>query len=272
MLPYIHILSREIPMYGIMAGVGVLLAVLYLKHAEKRYPKLEADAELAFIYGIVGAFVGAKALFLATVFPAFLADLPYLCTQTTAFFGKYLYAGFVFYGGLYGAVLSVCLYARAAKVSAQRLLNILLPVLPLIHSMGRIGCFCVGCCYGRYSERWGVYFSGLRSRRTMCRCCLCSFMRLWVSCSCLPFWHIWGRKRQTAKNACRLSAGLWHHALCPGMYARGRVQGLFAGYVRVTDDLRSFCGAGRHTALPSLPEKAINPAFQPGAAGPVAPQ
>lgn len=63
MLPYIHILSREIPMYGIMAGVGVLLAVLYLKHAEKRYPKLEADAELAFIYGIVGAFVGAKALF-----------------------------------------------------------------------------------------------------------------------------------------------------------------------------------------------------------------
>lgn len=107
MLPYIHILSREIPMYGIMAGVGVLLAVLYLKHAEKRYPKLEADAELAFIYGIVGAFVGAKALFLATVFPAFLADLPYLCTQTTAFFGKYLYAGFVFYGGLYGAVL-VC--------------------------------------------------------------------------------------------------------------------------------------------------------------------
>lgn len=88
MLPYIHILSREIPMYGIMAGVGVLLAVLYLKHAEKRYPKLEADAELAFIYGIVGAFVGAKALFLATVFPAFLADLPYLCTQTTAFFGK----------------------------------------------------------------------------------------------------------------------------------------------------------------------------------------
>lgn len=48
MLPYIHVLSREIPMYGIMAGVGVLLAVLYLKHAEKRCPELEADVELAF--------------------------------------------------------------------------------------------------------------------------------------------------------------------------------------------------------------------------------
>ncbi len=158
MLPYIHVLSREIPMYGITTGVGVLLAVLYLKYAEKRYPELEADVELAFVYGIVGAFVGAKILFLVTVFPDFWADFHYLCTQTAAFLETYLYAGFVFYGGLYGAVLSVCLYARVAKVSAQRLLNILLPVLPLIHCMGRIGCFCAGCCYGRYSERWGIYF------------------------------------------------------------------------------------------------------------------
>lgn len=159
MLPYIHVLSREIPMYGIMAGVGVLLAVLYLKHAEKRCPELEADVELAFVYGIVGAFVGAKLLFLVTVFHDFWADRHYLCTQAAAFLEKYLYAGFVFYGGLYGAVLAVCLYARAAKVPAQRLLSILLPALPLIHCMGRMGCFCAGCCYGKYSEKWGVYFS-----------------------------------------------------------------------------------------------------------------
>lgn len=104
MLPYIHVLSREIPMYGITTGVGVLLAVLYLKYAEKRYPELEADVELAFVYGIVGAFVGAKILFLVTVFPDFWADFHYLCTQTAAFLETYLYAGFVFYGGLYGAV------------------------------------------------------------------------------------------------------------------------------------------------------------------------
>ena len=69
MLPYIEVFSRRIPMYGLMAGLGVLLAVLYVKRAEKRYPALEADAELAFVYGIVGAFVGAKLLFLCTVLP-----------------------------------------------------------------------------------------------------------------------------------------------------------------------------------------------------------
>lgn len=134
MLPYIEILSRPVPMYGLLAGVGVLLAVLYMKQAEKRYPELVADAELG-------------------------ADLPYLWTKTSAFLEKYLYAGFVFFGGLYGAVAAVWLYARGARVPAEKLLNILLPAVPLIHSLGRAGCFCVGCCYGKPSEKWGVVFS-----------------------------------------------------------------------------------------------------------------
>lgn len=159
MLPYIEILSRPVPMYGLLAGVGVLLAVLYMKQAEKRYPELAADAELAFVYGIVGAFVGAKLLFLLTVLPELGADLPYLWTKTSAFLEKYLYAGFVFFGGLYGAVAAVWLYARGARVPAEKLLRILLPAVPLIHSLGRVGCFCVGCCYGKPSEKWGVVFS-----------------------------------------------------------------------------------------------------------------
>lgn len=153
MLPYIEILSRPVPMYGLLAGVGVLLAVLYMKQAEKRYPELVADAELAFVYGIVGAFVGAKLLFLLTVLPELGADLPYLWTKTSAFLEKYLYAGFVFFGGLYGAVAAVWLYARGARVPAEKLLRILLPAVPLIHSLGRAGCFCVGCCYGKPSEK-----------------------------------------------------------------------------------------------------------------------
>ena len=149
MLPYIEVFSRRIPMYGLMAGLGVLLAVLYVKRAEKRYPALEADAELAFVYGIVGAFVGAKLLFLCTV----------LWTQTAAFLKKYLSAGFVFFGGLYGALAAALLYARLTRISAEKLLNMLLPAVLLIHGLGRVGCFCMGCCYGKPSEKWGVLFS-----------------------------------------------------------------------------------------------------------------
>ena len=159
MLPYIEVFSRRIPMYGLMAGLGVLLAVLYVKRAEKRYPALETDAELAFVYGIVGAFVGAKLLFLCTVLPELRADLPYLWTQTAAFLKKYLSAGFVFFGGLYGALAAALLYARLTRTSAEKLLNMLLPAVLLIHGLGRVGCFCMGCCYGKPSEKWGVLFS-----------------------------------------------------------------------------------------------------------------
>ena len=146
-------------MYGPLAGARVCLRVLYMNQSDKRSPELAADAELAFVYGIVGAFVGAKLLFLLTVLPELGADLPNLWTKTSAFLEKYLYAGFVFFGGLYGAVAAVWLYARGAKVPAEKLLQVLLPTVPLIHSLGRMGCFCVGCCYGKPSDKWGVVFS-----------------------------------------------------------------------------------------------------------------
>ena len=159
MLPYVHIFSREIPMYGILAGLGILLAVVYLKLAEKRVPSLAADAELMFLYGIIGAFVGAKLLYLATVLSDLKVDLPYLWTETSAFLKKYLNGGFVFFGGLYGALLAAYIYARVTKTSLAKLINVVLPVIPLIHGIGRIGCFCMGCCYGRPSIQWGVLFS-----------------------------------------------------------------------------------------------------------------
>ena len=200
MLPYIEVFSRRIPMYGLMAGLGVLLAVLYVKRAEKRYPALEADAELAFVYGIVGAFVGAKLLFLCTVLPELRADLPYLWTQTAAFLKKYLSAGFVFFGGLYGALAAALLYARLTRTSAEKLLNMLLPAVLLIHGLGRVGCFCMGCCYGKPSENGASCSPAQRSPRRMCRCCLSSSMRRRESCCCSECWPIWARKRRTASG------------------------------------------------------------------------
>ena len=93
------------------------------------------------------------------VLPELRADLPYLWTQTAAFLKKYLSAGFVFFGGLYGALAAALLYARLTRTSAERLLNMLLPAVLLIHGLGRVGCFCMGCCYGKPSEKWGVLFS-----------------------------------------------------------------------------------------------------------------
>lgn len=159
MLPYITVYSHRVAMYGVMAAAGTMLAVFYLRRAEKRFPETSADADLVFIYGLIGMFMGAKLLSLLTALPVLLADLPLLTLDMGSFFRKYLYAGFVFYGGLYGLLLAVWLYAKLSGGKFALLATAYLPIVPLIHGFGRLGCFCAGCCYGKPSKQLGIAFT-----------------------------------------------------------------------------------------------------------------
>ena len=58
--------------------LGLVLALCYLKATQPKHTPLNADTELALIWGCIGALVGAKLLYLATVLPDFLHDLPLL--------------------------------------------------------------------------------------------------------------------------------------------------------------------------------------------------
>lgn len=157
MLPYIDIFGREIPMYSVMVVIGVLFALLYLKFNVKRWKGNSADIELSCVYGVIGVFVGAKLLSLLINIPELISEIEYLFTATRLFFMKYMYSGFVFYGGLYGFLLAVWIYCRACRVNFYRMACIVVPIIPLIHAFGRIGCFCMGCCYGMEMDGGVIY-------------------------------------------------------------------------------------------------------------------
>ena len=144
MVPYLHLFGRDIPLYGLSAMLGLVLALCYLKATQPKHTPLNADTELTLIWGCIGALVGAKLLYLATVLPDFLHDLPLLRQAPR---------------DLFGALLAAFLYCRTSRISFSAVLTQLLPVIPLIHAFGRIGCFCSGCCYGRPSQRFGIAFS-----------------------------------------------------------------------------------------------------------------
>ena len=159
MLPYITLGNRSIPMYAAMILAGVIAALLYYRHSIRRSDFPEADAELALICSVVGVFLGAKLLWLATVWSEFTSELPYLFTSTQLFLQKYLAGGFVFYGGLFGGLLAVWLYCRINKLPFFELARVLMPVVPLFHAFERLGCFFMGCCYGCVSEHFGLVFT-----------------------------------------------------------------------------------------------------------------
>lgn len=159
MLPYVFVFGKPVPMYGVMILLGAAISLLYFRYREKRCAFPEADAELALVYSVMGVFVGAKLLWLATVWVEFVRELPYLFTMPQAFLKKYLSGGFVFYGGLFGALFAAWLYCRVNKLSFFDLAILLMPLVPLFHGFGRLGCFFMGCCYGCVSERFGISFS-----------------------------------------------------------------------------------------------------------------
>ena len=158
MFPYFPIFGHTIPAYSLLSLTGVLLSLLYYLRARRHSAFPEADGELVIIYGVAGAFFGAKLLFLATVLPEFLRDFHFLFSETEIFLETYLYSGFVFYGGFYGMLLAAWIYCRHARLDFGECLRLLFPMIPLFHAFGRIGCFFMGCCYGKESSLLGIEF------------------------------------------------------------------------------------------------------------------
>lgn len=56
--------------------------------------------------------------------------------------------GFVFYGGLIGAIIGIFISKKMFKINIKTYLRYCTPVIPTLHFFGRIGCYLVGCCYG----------------------------------------------------------------------------------------------------------------------------
>jgi phosphatidylglycerol:prolipoprotein diacylglycerol transferase len=60
--------------------------------------------------------------------------------------------GIVFYGGLVGALLATVVYTRGKRLPLLRAADALVPGLALGHSLGRLGCYAAGCCWGKLCQ------------------------------------------------------------------------------------------------------------------------
>lgn len=56
--------------------------------------------------------------------------------------------GFVFYGGLLGALIYIFILYKLKVLWIKQALPLIIVILPLAHGIGRIGCFLTGCCHG----------------------------------------------------------------------------------------------------------------------------
>lgn len=136
--------------YGLMIGLGVAAALLMGDYrAKKRGMDSEAVYGMTFMAVIFG-FLSAKLLFILTKWQDFLQNP-----------GAYLsFEGFVVFGGIIGAILTLYLYCKVKKLDLLAYLDLMVPSVALAQAFGRGGCFLAGCCYGRATDSClGVVFT-----------------------------------------------------------------------------------------------------------------
>ena len=155
MLPYINIFGFEIATYGFIIFIGIFIgAIIAIQYFSKFNNIKKDDVLFAILYAIIGVGIGAKLLYLITNIPFLIENYNNLNLWDTII--QMFKGGFVFYGGLIGGILGVLVYSKQFKISFKSLLLTLLPVVPLIHAIGRIGCLCAGCCYGMQYDGFGA--------------------------------------------------------------------------------------------------------------------
>ena len=154
MLPVLRIFNHNISMYSLAILVGIAFGTLFaVYHFSKYHDIPKEDIFYAILFGIIGLGIGAKLLYIITNIPFLIQNASRLEFWPTVL--ALLQAGFVFYGGLIGGILGIYIYSKAFKVSFKKLLLIIVPVIPLVHAFGRIGCFFAGCCHGMEYHGFG---------------------------------------------------------------------------------------------------------------------
>lgn len=142
---YVNIAGLTLPSYGLAITVGVILAnCIAFFWVLRKYGLDMDDVLLLEAYCFLGAFLGAKLLYLLVSFP----QIEWSRIKEPQYFNQIMQGGFVFYGGLAGALLCVMAAAKLHHIDWLLYVRRCFFLIPLVHCFGRIGCFLAGCCYG----------------------------------------------------------------------------------------------------------------------------
>ena len=152
MYPYlIRIGGLSLPAYPMLYGSGIAVAgiiAIWLGKREGIDPRKLAHVLLIMAISIL---LGGR--------------LMYVLIYSSEFQGRWSEAfnlargGQVHYGGVILAVIGGIYAIKKMRLSLSRMTDVLAVGAPLGVAVGRLGCFCRGCCFGRQTDLpWAVQF------------------------------------------------------------------------------------------------------------------
>ena len=154
MFPYIDLFGNKLGMFPLCVGTALLAVTIAVRFQLKQISR-RLDFENKIMIAI-------PLSMLAGVLSAYLSDVIFRggWKALDAPWGF----GFTFYGWLTGCILFYWIYGRICRVKPFLLFNLFLPSFSLAQAIGRVGCFCGGCCYGMPSEHFEIGRASCRER------------------------------------------------------------------------------------------------------------
>ena len=152
MFPEIHILNKTIHAYMIMSLTGILVCLFYIIKKCKKEKISDYDYIVVLLFAALGAMIGGHLLYgivnykLIIIFFNNLEKITSIKILLQCFIE--IFGGNVFYGGLIGGLVAAYITIKKKQMNIKKTTDFLVPVIPLFHFFGRIGCFLSGCCYG----------------------------------------------------------------------------------------------------------------------------
>ncbi len=146
-----HIGNITIYTYAFLIATGTLVASIYTKWRAKKELGVIALSNHFFYLIFLGGFVGGKVFFYLEK-PHYFLENPKLMLNNFS-------GGFVFYGSFITIFPIVIWYLKKHKIPVLPMLDILAITTLIVHSIGRLGCFFGGCCYGKPTDVFtGIIF------------------------------------------------------------------------------------------------------------------
>jgi phosphatidylglycerol---prolipoprotein diacylglyceryl transferase len=135
--------------YGVMLATAVVICAWLLSRDAKKLGIGHETIYDLMLWTVAGGIIGARLFYVAI-------SWEYFSSQWMEIFLIYK-GGLAWQGSFVGGVVGGVLFARRRALSLRPLTDIVAPYIALGQSIGRVGCFFNGCCFGRHFD-FGIYF------------------------------------------------------------------------------------------------------------------
>ena len=142
--------------YGLMLALAVLVCTYLLSRDAVSYNIPSETAYDLVFWCMLWGILGARVFYVFIEWTYYSDNLwEILMLQK---------GGLAWQGGFAGGSLAGVWFCRSRKLSLRPLLDLSAPYIALGQSIGRIGCFFNGCCYGK-PVAWGIYYPTHHARQ-----------------------------------------------------------------------------------------------------------